>query len=154
MIKPEIRKTTKQDLEALAVIAEETDLFPPELLPEIAAAAFEDSSEAEWLTALLCGQPYGFCFAEPETLADRVWNMRALAVTLGLQGRGLGTALVLHLEMLLKSKGRRMLLVDTSGTEGFAPTRAFYEQNAYEPESRIRDYWAIGDDKVTYRKVL
>ncbi len=80
--------------------------------------------------------------------------MRALAVTPNLQGRGVGTALVAGLELLLQKDGQRMVLVDTSGTEAFARTWEFYEKNAYDVEARIRDYWADGDDKVTYKKGL
>ena len=46
------------------------------------------------------------------------------------------------------------MIVDTSGTEAFAETRAFYRKNGYTEEARIRDYWADGDDKITFRKPL
>ena len=154
MTHPDIEQIKEQDLAALAVIAAETELFPPELLPDLAAPALEGRSDTIWLVALLSGEPVGFCFAETEALADRVWNMRALAVTPNLQGRGVGTALVAGLELLLQKDGQRMVLVDTSGTEGFALTRKFYEANGYDVEARIRDYWAQGDDKVIYCKVL
>ena len=154
MTHPDIEQIKEQDLAALAVIVAETELFPPELVPELAAPALEGRSDTIWLVAHLNGQPVGLCFAETEALADRVWNMRALAVAPDRQGGGIGTALVAGLEHLLSQDGQRMVLVDTSGTEGFALTRKFYEANGYDVEARIRDYWAQGDDKVIYRKVL
>ena len=154
MTNADIRKTMKEDLEALGRVAAETELFPPEMLPDLVAPALASNPEVLWLTACVDGQPCGFCFAEAEALADRVWNMRALAVTPSLQGRGVGSALVAELETLLRDAGQRMLLVDTSGMDGFARTRAFYDQSAYEREARLRDYWGEGDDKITYRKVL
>lgn len=80
--------------------------------------------------------------------------MLALAIHPDLQGRGLGAALVTAAEGNLKERGQRLIIVDTSGTDDFALTRKFYAQNGYEEEARIRDFWASGDDKVTFRKAL
>lgn len=71
-----------------------------------------------------------------------------------LQGKRLGSALVHAAEQYLKDKGQRMLIVDTSGTDDFGLTRKFYAKNGYEEEAHIRDFWAHGDDKVTFRKAL
>jgi hypothetical protein len=46
------------------------------------------------------------------------------------------------------------LIADTSGTDDFAPTRAFYRKNGYAEEARIRDFWAKGDDKVVFWTAL
>ena len=54
----------------------------------------------------------------------------------------------------LQAKGARILIADTSGTEAFAPPRAFYAANGYAEEARIRDFWATGDDKVVFWKAL
>ena len=47
-----------------------------------------------------------------------------------------------------------MVLIETLATPEFADTRSFYERNGYEEEARIRDYYAAGETKVVYRKVL
>ena len=96
----------------------------------------------------------GFCYTEPEELAEGTWNMLALAVRPDLQGKRLGSALVAAAEQHLRGRKQRILIVDTSGTDGFEMTRKFYAQNGYEEEARIRDFWAPGDDKVTFRKAL
>jgi len=57
-------------------------------------------------------------------------------------------------ERELAAQDIRLLLVDTSGTEAFARTRRFYQQLGYRREAVIRDYWATGDDKVTFAKPL
>lgn len=54
----------------------------------------------------------------------------------------------------IDADGVRILLADTSGTEDFAATRGFYAAKGYTEEARIRDFWAAGDDKVTFRKAL
>ena len=54
----------------------------------------------------------------------------------------------------LRKKGQRMLIIETSGLDGFALTRRFYLKHGYEEEARIRDYYQKGEDKVVFRKVL
>lgn len=59
-----------------------------------------------------------------------------------------------HLEGVLSGKGHRLLLVETSGNQEYAGTRAFYERIGYGEEGRIRDFYQAGEDKVIYRKQL
>ena len=154
MITPIIKPTTSNDIAALAAVLVETQLFQGEMLPEMLAPALAGETEAFWLTCHHDGQAVGLCYTAPEKLADRTWNMLALAVLPGLQGNGLGAALVRAAEQHLKERGQRLLIVDTSGTEDFTLTRKFYAKNGYVAEARIRDFWADGDDKVTFRKAL
>lgn len=149
-----IAPTTTDDISALKVVLDQTQLFPSELLPSMLAPALSGESEAAWLTCHVDGVAVGLCFAEHEKLTDRTWNMLTLVVLPDLQGKNVGTALVQAMEDHLRSKGQRILVVDTSGKDEFALTRKFYAKNYYEEEARIRDFWAKGDDKVTYRKAL
>lgn len=48
----------------------------------------------------------------------------------------------------------RMLIVETSGLPSFSGTRAFYVKCGCEEEGRIRDFYAAGEDKIVFRKVL
>ncbi len=150
----DIRKTGAGDLPALARVAETTGLFPGDMLAEMAGPALAGESRAIWLTGLLEGAPAGFCYAEPEPLAEGTWAMLALAVDPGCHRRGIGRWLVAALEERLRRDGQRLVVVDTSSTGAFAAARAFYARAGYEEAARIRDFWAEGDDKVTFRKRL
>jgi ribosomal protein S18 acetylase RimI-like enzyme len=70
------------------------------------------------------------------------------------QGRGVGAALMGRIEQELAERGARIVLVETSGTDEFAATRAFYRGLGYDEEARIRGFYAAGDDKVVFRKAL
>ena len=59
-----------------------------------------------------------------------------------------------YVEQRLKKSGERLLLVETSGLDGFEMTRSFYVKNGYAEEARVRDYYKAGDDKVIFRKAL
>lgn len=150
----EIEPTVATDLADLEVVLHLTELFPSELLADMIAPSLSGNSDALWLTCRLDGSAVGFCYILPEALTDRTWNILALAVRPDLQGQKLGTKLVQATEALLKSRGQRLLIVETSSTEPFAKTRAFYVQNGFEEEARIREFWATGDDKVVFRKLL
>jgi ribosomal protein S18 acetylase RimI-like enzyme len=107
-----------------------------------------------WLTCQANGKALGFCYAVPEELVDSAWNMLAIAVLPTEQGDGCGAALVKHLEADLRARAQRILIADTSGADEFVQTRAFYHKNGYAEESRIRGFWAAGDDKVVFWKSL
>lgn len=80
--------------------------------------------------------------------------MLALGVLPDKQGKGAGKAIVQQLEDDLRSRGQRVLIVDTSGTDRYAATRGFYRRCGYAEEARIRDFWSAGDDKVVFWKAL
>jgi hypothetical protein len=46
------------------------------------------------------------------------------------------------------------MYVDTSGRAQYAPTRAFYEHMGYERAAVLEDFYAPGDAKVIYSKIL
>jgi N-acetylglutamate synthase-like GNAT family acetyltransferase len=150
-----IRPTRSEDVPALQRIAGETELFPPEMLPEIIEPYISGSGDRDiWLTAERDGEAIGFCYAVPEKLADGVWNMLALAVIPSRQGSSVGHAIVSQLEAVLKQRDQRILIAETSSADTFARTREFYSKNNYTQEARIRDFWAAGDDKVIFWKAL
>lgn len=150
-----IRQTKSEDLPDLEVVLEETGLFPSEMLSDmIGRFLSEDASEDLWLTYEEDSTALGFCYAAPEQLTEGTWNMLAIAVLPSKQGEGLGAAIVQELEAVLRGRGHRVLIADTSGTEAYRKTREFYRKNGYTEEARVRDFWAPGDDKVIFWKAL
>ncbi|MGR3513203.1 MAG: GNAT family N-acetyltransferase [Paracoccaceae bacterium] len=151
---PTIKPTSANDIAGLQAVLDGTELFPSEMLPGMLAPTLAGETEAFWLTCQIDGEAVGLCYTVPEDFAEGTWTMLALGVRPDLQGKRLGAALVAAAEQHLKDKGQRILIVDTSGTDNFVLARKFYAQNGYEEEARIRDFWAEGDDKVTFRKAL
>jgi D-alanine-D-alanine ligase-like ATP-grasp enzyme/ribosomal protein S18 acetylase RimI-like enzyme len=70
------------------------------------------------------------------------------------QGRGLGRELLDRTEARVRERGGRRLFAETSGRADYAPTRTFYERAGYRAEARLPDFYAPGDDRVTYGKSL
>lgn len=150
-----VRPTKPEDIPALKLMLDGTELFPSEMLPGMLSGFLSnDESEDIWLTCEADGKAIGFCYATPEALTEGTWNMLAIAVLPEKQGSGAGGAIVKELESNLRESGHRVLIADTSGADEFTQTREFYRKNGYSEEARIRDFWAEGDDKVIFWKSL
>ncbi len=70
------------------------------------------------------------------------------------QGRGLGRCLLREVEQRVSATGARRVYAETSARSDYAPTRAFYAAAGYHCEATLRDFYAPGDHKVVYVKVL
>ena len=150
----DIRPLERGDLERVGHLVGVNDMFPPEMLAEMTATYFNDpDSGHRWLVAT-GAEVEGVAYYVPEPLTDGTWNLLLIAVDPGRHGGGIGQALMHHVEDAVAASRARVLLVETSGTEGFARTRRFYQQLGYDREACIRDYYAAGDDKIVFRKAL
>ncbi|WP_298839668.1 GNAT family N-acetyltransferase [uncultured Roseobacter sp.] len=154
MTKPVLRAATRADIPDLRAVLEGTDLFPPEMLQDLMEPFLSGTDEDFWLTVTTDGTAAGLCWCRPEPLTDGTWNMLALGVLPARHGQGLGAALAASAETRLRETGQRMLIVDTSGSSDFEGARTFYRACNYKQVAVIPDYWAAGDDKVTFCKML
>lgn len=152
-----IRSIAPDDKTVLIAIAEAIGFQPKELeeLSEMLADYFSGNSNSDrfWLTDDDNG-PVGVAYCEPERMTDRTWNLLLIAIRPDRQRQGRGATLLHYVERELTARGGRMLLVETSGLPEFDRARAFYAKCGYQQEARIRDFYATGDDKVVFRKVL
>jgi ribosomal protein S18 acetylase RimI-like enzyme len=153
MTNPLIRPLQRGDLPAVAHLVDANDMFPSEMLEDMTAAYFAGDASQRWIVAG-DGTVEGVAYTVPEPLTDGTWNTLLICIDPEAHGKGIGTALMRHIEGELAGEGARLLLVETSGTPGFKRTRGFYDMLGYDREARIRDYYAAGDDKVIFRKAL
>ena len=70
------------------------------------------------------------------------------------QGDGLGRRLIEETERLIRENGGTRIYVETSQSPQYDGTRAFYQRLGYRPEAVIPDFYAPGDGKVIFCKVL
>ena len=149
-----IRPVVRDDAAALRAVVDATGLFPGELLDGMLVGYLaRQAGDDLWLT-VDDGGPVAVAYVAPERMTVGTWNLYLIAVHPERQGRGLGTALLAHVERALAARGARVLLVETSGLPAFARTRAFYGAHGYDEEARIREFYDAGEDKVVFRKAL
>ena len=77
-----------------------------------------------------------------------------IAVQPELQREGLGRRLIEETERLIRESGGTRIYVETSQRPQYDPTRAFYKNAGYRLEAVIPDFYAPGDGKVIFCKVL
>jgi ribosomal protein S18 acetylase RimI-like enzyme len=77
-----------------------------------------------------------------------------IAVAPDKQRGGLGRDLIRESERLARGQGATQMFVDTAGRAQYAPTRAFYERMGYRKAAVLDDFYAPGDAKVIYSKIL
>ncbi|MBI2845415.1 MAG: GNAT family N-acetyltransferase [Chloroflexi bacterium] len=94
----------------------------------------------------------GFACYGPASLTQGGFDLYWIAVHPEHRRRGIGRALLKRVEAEVRKKKGRMLLIETSSSERYGPTREFYAKQGYKVAATIPDYYAPGDGMVIYRK--
>src|SRR5690606_11335543 len=100
------------------------------------------------------GRVLGYSCFGPIPGTDRRYDLYWIAVAQDLQGQGLGRRILAETESRIVALGGERLYVDTSSSEKYAPTRAFYRRSGYTKAAEIPDFFRAGDGKVIFVKVL
>ena len=118
----------------------------------VAVELFDADDDYEFLGAFLGETLMGFtCFgATPAT--DRTFDVYWIAVHPEAQRSGAGGALMSAVEAELQRRRARMVVIETSSRDDYAPTRRFYQKHGYTEAARLRDFYAPGDDRVVFTK--
>lgn len=109
---------------------------------------------------------YFFCFLDvdgvlaaytcygPIPATERSVDLYWIAVDATHQGAGLGRRVLEATEQAIRESGRDRVYVETSGRPLYAPTRGFYERLGYHEAAFFQDFYAPGDGKVVFLRVL
>jgi ribosomal protein S18 acetylase RimI-like enzyme len=94
----------------------------------------------------------GFAFYGSTPCTVGTWDLYWIVVHPSSQGNGIGRGLLEHAERHMRSAGARMCVIETSSRDDYSMTRRFYLACGYQEVARIADFYAVGDDRVTYAK--
>jgi GNAT superfamily N-acetyltransferase len=155
-----IRRTLEPaDREPLEALIRATSFFNPEEI-DVALELVDDrlangdSSHYRFLVGELEGRVAGYaCWGPiPGTVAsaDLYW----IVVHPEFQGKGTGAALLRAAEEWMAAAGRTRVYVETSTRPQYLPTRAFYTACGYQLAAELEDFYAPGDGKAVFLKVL
>lgn len=106
-------------------------------------AAFDDA-----------GSLAGYCCYGPTPGTDGTYDLYWIAVAPSWQGGGIGSALLGEVERLLSERQARLLVVETSGRDGYEGARRFYGARGYRVAARLRDFYSPADDRVVFTRQL
>ena len=152
-----IRRSVASDREAILEAIVKTDFFREgeiDIALEILDDALAKGPEGHYqsYTAEMVGKPVGWMCFGPTPLTLGTFDIYWIVVHPGQQGGGIGKKLMGVAERLIAERDGRMIVVETSGEPAYTPTRQFYLKLGYHEEARLVDFYAPGEDKVTYVK--
>ncbi len=151
-VRPEDRGAVERLVRATGFFSEEEHLIAVELVDERLAKG--EASGYSFLFAEGENRLLGYtCFGPiPGSLhsCDLYW----IAVDPKAQGRGLGQELLAGSERLMAERGARRIYADTSSRPQYESTRAFYLACGYFQEALLADFYAPGDGKRIFVKIL
>jgi ribosomal protein S18 acetylase RimI-like enzyme len=152
-----IRPVTRHDSEALVDLTAGTGFFKPleidtlrEVLDDYHAENIALGHRAfawEEDRRLL-----GYVYHAPAPMTDRAWYLYWIAVSKESQRGGLGGKMLAFVEDDILAQSGRLLLIETSSTPHYEPTRRFYLKHGYTQAAHIPDYYADGDGLVVFSK--
>ncbi len=97
-------------------------------------------------------QVRGYTCWGPTPMTRGTYDLYWIATHPAVQGLGFGRSLVAHVEARVRDERGRLLVIETSSKESYGNTVGFYRRLGYEEASRIRDFYATGDDKLIFVK--
>ncbi len=98
------------------------------------------------------GRILGYVAYGHTPLTEGTWDIYWIAVAPDQKGHGIGTLLLNDAEKEIKGAKGYLILIETSGKTEYLNTRGFYEARGYTIASVIKDFYAPGDDLVTFEK--
>ncbi|MDT8419176.1 MAG: GNAT family N-acetyltransferase [Desulfuromonadales bacterium] len=152
-----MRKLLDSDLLQLRQILVATEAFTPteiECAMELLETVLNDPTQQDYqvIVAEHEGVVAGYVLYGPVPLTEGNFDLYWIATDPELHGKGIGRQLMKETERRLRVAGARLLCLETSSQGNYSRTRKFYEQAGYLEESRIRDFYRLGDDRITYVK--
>jgi ribosomal protein S18 acetylase RimI-like enzyme len=154
-------RTEVRSSDALAVrrIVEATKLFRPaevDVAVELVEARLEKGAASgyEFVFAEQGRTVSGYICFGWNTLTVSSFDVYWIAVDPAKQGQGIGGALLAEAEKQIAAAGGTRIYIETSHRADYEATRGFYERCGYKLAAVLEDFYAPGDSKATYVKVI
>lgn len=147
------------DREAVRRLVESTGVFSA-VEVDVAVELVDDrlnrgpQSDYHFVFADQDGRAVGYTCYGPIALTAASYDLYWIAVDKAMHGRKIGRVLLERTEELIREAGGRQVYAETSNREQYAPTRGFYLRCGYRQEALLANFYAIGDDKVIFAKVV
>jgi ribosomal protein S18 acetylase RimI-like enzyme len=150
-----IRAVTSDDIDGLKEVCDSSGLFPSEYLDEMISDYFNNVDTQDiWFAYFEESKPVAIGYCVPEKFTDGTFNLLAIGVSQDSHRKGIASKMMKYIELLLKNKDGRILIVETSTDDAQIGARKFYKKIGYTQEAVIRDFWKDGEDKIVFWKKL
>lgn len=154
-----IRPVRADDRAPLRRLLEETGVFTREevaIALELIDTVLGRPDQKDYIINVYeeAGLALGYYCIGPTPATASTYDLYWIAVSPSLHGRGIGGQLDGHAADLIRSRGGRLVIAETSSQPKYDATRRFYVHRGYDELARIREYYRPGDDLVVYGKYL
>lgn len=151
--------TITEDVNNIRVITSSTGFFSDEEIDIAVELAEERISKGEssgynFLFLEINGKTVAYSCFGPIPATKFSYDLYWIAVHKDFQNYGLGKLLLTESEKAISKLGGNRIYVETSGRDKYLPTRKFYSACDYKEEAVLKDFYAPGDAKYLYLKVL
>jgi GNAT superfamily N-acetyltransferase len=149
----------ESDLEVVRDITASTGFFYPEEV-DTAVELVEDRLAKGprcgyfFLFAEQDGKTVGYTSFGPIACTRESYDLYWICVAGSFRGKGLGTQLLEQSEDSIAALGGTRVYIETSARPLYVPTRAFYLARGYSQIAELEDFYAPGDAKAMYLKIL
>jgi ribosomal protein S18 acetylase RimI-like enzyme len=151
-----IEPSRPEDRVAIGEIARRAGVFTPEeeeSVFELFDAHLQSADSGyEWFSARAGNRMVGFACYGPTPLAQGAYDLYWICTDREFQGQGVGRALFSAMDMEIRNRKGRLMMIWTSGGKEYLPASKFYEGMGCELSARIRDYYKPGEDMVVFVK--
>lgn len=147
----------ESDINRVRQIVESTKFFYDheiEIAVELVAERLSvgESSGYYFVFAEVDGVTAAYSCYGPITMSKTSFDLYWIATHNDYRGKGIGRKLIDETSKQAREMGCKVMIAETSGLEHYTPTRAFYMNNNFVLEARLKDFYAEGDDKLFYTK--
>lgn len=152
------RPIAERDVPVLMDILRATGVFSGDecaIALELMTAVLTDPAQKDYVIFVAADaddRAEGYVCIGPTPATKGTYDLYWIAVDPQCYGKGTARMLLKTAEDYICSRGGSLVIVETSSTEAYGRTRAFYLKEGYEELARIRQYYKPDDDLVIYGK--
>jgi GNAT superfamily N-acetyltransferase len=141
-----------QHREALQTLVRDTQVFTDDEV-DIAVELYDsDDPDYAFVGAFMDTTLVGYACYGPTPGTDRGYDLYWIAVHPSAQRSGVGATLLADVERRVAADNARMMVIETSSRDSYAPTRRFYQRHGYAEVARVGAFYAPLDDRIVYTK--
>jgi ribosomal protein S18 acetylase RimI-like enzyme len=100
------------------------------------------------------GELVGYCAWGRVPMTRRSFDLYWIAVAPRAEGQGIGRGLMSRVERTVAGRGGGHVYIETSSRRAYQRPRGFYRAVGYREVGRLRDFYAPGDHKIMFCKVI
>ncbi|MBF0568979.1 MAG: GNAT family N-acetyltransferase [Nitrospirae bacterium] len=111
-------------------------------------------SEYNFIFADAGGAAVGYICYGPITMTEAGYDIYWIAVQKDMQGRGVAGLLIDEAQRRIIETGGKFVYIETSAKAQYKPAREFYLKHGYVCVATVPHYYAEGDDKAVFMKII